>query len=318
MKTFKRILSIMLMLATVLCIVVPAMADSTATGKYNTAAVNLRKSIGGSSYGLVSKNATCTILKQETVNSVKWYQVTITSDTANTPNLKGKTGWSQAKFIDVTSGTVPGDSSGGNSGGSSGGTTTPTTPTTPYINTNKVNIRQFPNQKSSAIGQVNAKTTLEVLGTAEGTVLNGSNIWLNVKIIKSVVSKDQTKIDGRIGYVHSSFVSGYSSSNTPTGRPSSIVEAFGASTLKYGSKGNYVINLQKALKHDGTLVEGAKIDGIFGAKTTESVKAFQKKYSILLQNSEYDKDVVDGLVGPKTKEVLWKYCGEFLKEEGVI
>ncbi len=60
------------------------------------------------------------------------------------------------------------------------------------------------------------------------------------------------------------------------------------STVKYGSRGEDVVYLQQRLTTNGYGV-GA-IDGIFGVKTLEAVKAFQEK----------SKLSIDGIVGVKT------------------
>lgn len=56
--------------------------------------------------------------------------------------------------------------------------------------------------------------------------------------------------------------------------------------LKRGSKGGYVVAIQRVL--------GLKTDGLFGIKTQNSVKAFQKANGL----------VVDGIVGAKTWKAL--------------
>ena len=89
----------------VLAVTIPALA--TATGVYNMAAVHLRSTVGGTSLGLVSKNATCNILSESTVGGVKWYKVKITSHTSNSPDLYNKTGWSQARYITTSGGSIP-------------------------------------------------------------------------------------------------------------------------------------------------------------------------------------------------------------------
>ena len=101
MKHIKKFLALALVAITILAVAVPAMAE---TGTYNTAAVHLRSSPGGSSLGLVSKGATCDILERRTISSVLWYRVKITSHTLNSPDLFGRTGWSQARFINSSEG----------------------------------------------------------------------------------------------------------------------------------------------------------------------------------------------------------------------
>ena len=64
-------------------------------------------------------------------------------------------------------------------------------------------------------------------------------------------------------------------------------------TLRKGSKGELVTQLQDLLSKDGA---DLKIDGIFGPITLSAVKAFQKKHGL----------VVDGIVGPKTWAELIK------------
>ncbi|MBD5395835.1 MAG: hypothetical protein HDR71_16590 [Lachnospiraceae bacterium] len=59
-------------------------------------------------------------------------------------------------------------------------------------------------------------------------------------------------------------------------------------TIKYGSRGSDVTYLQQRLTAKGYSV--GTIDGIFGIKTLEAVKAFQAENGL----------TVDGIVGPKT------------------
>ncbi|MGN1299641.1 MAG: spore cortex-lytic enzyme [Candidatus Scatovivens sp.] len=61
---------------------------------------------------------------------------------------------------------------------------------------------------------------------------------------------------------------------------------------KYGSRGNEVIQIQTKLKNWGYYT--GNVDGIFGSKTLEAVKKFQKKNGL----------TVDGIVGPKTLAAL--------------
>lgn len=105
MKHIRKLMVFALVVASVLAIALPAMA--TTTGVYNTAAVHLRSTIGGTSLGLVSKNATCNILRESTVGGTKWYKVKITSHTSNTPDLYNIEGWSQARYISTNGSSVP-------------------------------------------------------------------------------------------------------------------------------------------------------------------------------------------------------------------
>lgn len=69
-------------------------------------------------------------------------------------------------------------------------------------------------------------------------------------------------------------------------------------TLRRGSKGESVKELQTILNSFGNKLN---IDGIFGAKTEEAVKSFQKSNHLSS----------DGIVGPKTWEELYKTYGEY-------
>lgn len=63
-------------------------------------------------------------------------------------------------------------------------------------------------------------------------------------------------------------------------------------TLKTGSRGSDVMYLQQMLSFRG--YSAGSVDGIFGAKTLEAVKAFQAENNL----------AVDGIVGTKTWEAL--------------
>ncbi len=73
-------------------------------------------------------------------------------------------------------------------------------------------------------------------------------------------------------------------STTQASQPTSAY----ALTLKQGSKGATVKKMQQKLKNWGYYKGG--VDGIYGAKTKEAVKYFQRK----------NKLTVDGVAGPKT------------------
>lgn len=71
-------------------------------------------------------------------------------------------------------------------------------------------------------------------------------------------------------------------------------ETFGSATLKQGSTGKDVYELQGRLKALGYY--SGKVDGDFGEKTKNSVTWFQWKFGMKS----------DGIVGAKTKLKLWK------------
>ena len=192
-------------------------------------------------------------------------------------------------------------------------------------NTNAVNIRKGPHTSDGLVGQVAKGTTFDVDGEVAGTKLNGTNIWLkisNIKCAKGTKAKYKKSAEGQSGYIHSSYVSGYTVTGEATGGsstsnacPTCKEEAFGYSTLKYGSTGNYVKNVQLVLQNEKPRLYSGNIDGKFGPATTKAVEDFQLKYCMLLSDSEYD-DPVDGLVGPKTKKLMWELQGDYLKKHG--
>ncbi|WP_028545215.1 spore cortex-lytic enzyme [Paenibacillus taiwanensis] len=75
---------------------------------------------------------------------------------------------------------------------------------------------------------------------------------------------------------------------------SDTVATFSGATLKYGSKGQDVNELQGRLKFLGYYY--GKIDGVYGTATQKSVKWFQSEFGIK----------ADGVVGAKTKDKLVK------------
>ncbi|PWM73133.1 MAG: spore cortex-lytic enzyme [Bacillota bacterium] len=70
-----------------------------------------------------------------------------------------------------------------------------------------------------------------------------------------------------------------------------------AAVLQQGSRGNDVTTLQKKLKNWGYY--SGSVDGIFGAKTKEAVKYFQRKNGL----------TADGIVGKKTLAALGMSTG---------
>ena len=78
---------------------------------------------------------------------------------------------------------------------------------------------------------------------------------------------------------------------TTVTRPQRIETAY-ALTLKQGSRGETVKKMQQKLKNWGYYF--GSVDGIYGKKTLEAVKYFQRK----------NKLVVDGIAGPKTLSAM--------------
>lgn len=70
--------------------------------------------------------------------------------------------------------------------------------------------------------------------------------------------------------------------------------------LKWGSTGKPVEQLQSQLNKTKIAGPKLKVDGIFGPKTYEGVKTFQKKEKV-------SKLKVDGVFGPKTKTALQNF-----------
>src|SRR5690606_41615475 len=70
--------------------------------------------------------------------------------------------------------------------------------------------------------------------------------------------------------------------------------SFGNGNLRKGARGGDVCELQGRLKYLGFYT--GKIDGVFGERTYRAVRLFQYEFGMK----------VDGVVGPKTKRMLWK------------
>ncbi len=73
------------------------------------------------------------------------------------------------------------------------------------------------------------------------------------------------------------------------------VDAFSEQIIQKGATGNDVVELQARLQYNGYY--HARIDGVYGWTTYWAVKNFQQEFGL---------DDVDGLVGPKTKDMLNK------------
>ena len=112
--------------------------------------------------------------------------------------------------------------------------------------------------------------------TSSGVVANGGGVS------KKSYSLTNTRIDG---YGRPK----YDTNNTKPSTPSKNIPTLAKPTLRNGSKGTEVKNLQNDLNY--TMKSGLVVDGSFGAKTTIALKGFQKKYGL----------VVDGVYGPKSQ-----------------
>ena len=90
----------------------------------------------------------------------------------------------------------------------------------------------------------------------------------------------------------------------PKGIDGSVPMPSGKPTLKKGSTGTYVVELQKDLMKLGYSVGSTGADGKFGNNTEAGVKAFQKDQGI----------GVDGIVGNTT----WTRLDKVLKESPTV
>ena len=158
------------------------------------------------------------------------------------------------------------------------------------VNANKVAVRHGPGTNYGIITRFSPGKNFDVRFKANGSSLNGSKVWYGV-----------TWRDGWIkeGYIHGSFIN---DTTIMPQRPSDATDAFGVSTLKHGSKGIYVYNMQLVLYKNGYLSSLNACDGIYGAATGNALRAFQ------LDNVSEDypgQPVDDGLVGPATRSALW-------------
>jgi len=115
-----------------------------------------------------------------------------------------------------------------------------------------------------------------------------------IKVIKQWQKDNGLVADGLIGpktkaQMNASVTSESSTSSTSSSQTSGISFNFGPTTLKNGSRGEAVKELQRFL--NTTLNLGLVVDGIFGPNTTTVMKKWQTDNGL----------VADGLIGPKTK-----------------
>ncbi len=137
------------------------------------------------------------------------------------------------------------------------------------------------------------KTTVNLRETPGGSVVLRVLHGTPVRITSNKTSGAYSFVEiwepiSRSGYMMTKFLT----TTAPAGSRDLSIQTFGSSTLKKGSQGQYVANLQGHLrdKVDASI----KQDGYFGDATEKAVIAFQKKAGL----------TADGLVGKKTKEAL--------------
>lgn len=130
---------------------------------------------------------------------------------------------------------------------------------------------------------IGGDTVIEAAGTKSG-------------VITSKITATKWKYWGEL--IHTDY-SG-ASSNIPASKPQPPSEQPAITvtypTIRQGARGEIVTQLQDLLAKAGS---NLKIDGIFGSGTASAVRAFQKKYGL----------VVDGIVGPKTWTKLLEVAG---------
>ena len=135
-----------------------------------------------------------------------------------------------------------------------------------------VNIRTEPFSDASVAFQLPNGAQITDISWADPT-------WSKIKVANH----------SGVYYVKTRFLS--PSNPTPSG---AWTYRYGSATLKVGSKGTYVKNLQRDLKWLGYY--SGSIDGDSGTQTRNAVKAFQKAMGL----------TQDGLVGANTRKALWQ------------
>ena len=108
--------------------------------------------------------------------------------------------------------------------------------------------------------------------------MKNSRIWILISI--AILLSAVVFAQGRLKADHSSSLQ-------------EALPTFSQQTIKFGSTGEDVYELQGRLKHLGFY--HGKIDSVFGSKTQGAVKWFQSEFGMK----------VDGVVGPKVKLKLY-------------
>lgn len=158
-----------------------------------------------------------------------------------------------------------------------------------------VNVRSGPGTQYGRIGSyIDQGSTFTIMFSCTGSQLNNSRTWYYVENINCNCGASNCPAEG---YIHSSCVSG----SPITSRPGNANQAFGYNTLRIGSMGPEVYNVQLVLVACGGFsgFDGLEdCDGLYGNATAAAVRAFQERYYL---NS------ADGLVGPETRTALWNH-----------
>lgn len=165
---------------------------------------------------------------------------------------------------------------------SSNGTTTTTTTTTPGITIVAVTP---PVVTPTAVTVAGCDNRTSGFSTANGQSCSGSTTTVTTTIPVMISGCNS----GTTGF---STVNGVSCANNGTSVTTSTTYNLGSTTLRNGSKGESVKQLQKLLNR--ILNMTLKEDGVLGPKTIAVIKQWQKDHGL----------VADGLVGAKTKAAM--------------
>ena len=174
-------------------------------------------------------------------------------------------------------------------GASSAVPATPTTPVKVY-NFGTANLKN--GSRGEAVKELqrflNAKLNL-------GLVIDGALGPKTITIIKKWQKDNGLVVDGLIGPATKAMMNGQAATtttSTPSTSSGPSIYNLGTTTLKNGSSGESVKELQRFL--NAKLNLGLTLDGKLGPKTIAVIKKWQEDNGL----------VADGLIGPKTKAMM--------------